>query len=387
MISRTVRALLVLAVAGGCSVPPSSPSVAVPSPTAGASAAPSADNPSGAPVTNAPWRTGVIDQGLTTPALEFRSTGTHLIWSSGARADREADVAPDLFASEPGGAGRLVYDNPNRGSRLEYIDGIGTKFAFMEVNNTEFGPGNWKLWYMREPAVAPALVDEGGGGQLPFFSISEDHVVWTAVHGQPAMSQLLLLDLRTMEQRLLAEDEPGEVQYWFPDVDGQRIVYGTVEPNEDFTSDERHVYLLDLERQGDPVRLDQGTSASEPTIQGDNIVWKESDPRLNFLVAGSLVHYSIASGSREPLTIPNFEGFGFVEPTVGERYAAAWPESDRMLYIADLETGDYPPIMDLGDTNEDPHDAVAHPDIEGDLLAYKFGPAGGELELHWILLR
>jgi hypothetical protein len=281
----------------------------------------------------------------------------------------------------------LAYDNPNRDSRLEYIDGQGTKFAFVETNSREFGAGNWKLWYQPQLGEAPVLVDEGSGGQLPSLSVSEDYLVWAAVHGSPAKSRLLLLDLRTMEQGVLAEEAPDRVQYWFPDVDGQRIVYGTVEPNEAFTSDERHVYLLDLEGQGDPVRLDQSTSASEPAIQGDNVVWKESDPRLNFLVAGSLVRYSIASGRQEPLNIPTFEGLGFVEPTVGERFAAAWPQSDRMLYIADLETGEYPPILDLGEADQDPHDAVARPDIEGDLLAYIFGPTGGELELRWVLLQ
>ncbi len=319
--------------------------------------------------------------------LEYRSTGTHLIWSSGARADREADVAPDLFASEPDGVARLIYDNPHRDSRLEHIDGAGSRIAFMELNSRAFGRGNWKLWYQPDLGDPPVLVDEGGGGQLPFFSVSDDHLVWTAVHGKPAMSQLLLLELDTMEERLLAEDDPARVQYWFPDVDGQRVVYGTVEPNEDFTSDERHVYLLELDGDVDPVRLDRAMSASEPAIHGENVVWKESDPTLNFLNAGSLVHYAIDTGQLKPLDLRTPNGLGFVEPTVGERYVAAWAQYLRSLYLADLEDGDNLQVLDLGDTSDDPHDTVAHPDIEGDLLAYKFGPAGGELELRWVRLR
>jgi hypothetical protein len=384
--TKGARALVVLALAlaQGCSVTPSSPATSAPSPSSLVPATQTHATPSRAPETEPPWQTGTLDQALTTPALEYHSTGTHLIWASGARADRGADVAPDLFASEPGGTGELIYDNPNRDSRLEYISGYGTKVAFVEFNGRKFGRGKWKLWY--EPALGqdPTLVDEGSGEQVPFFALSDTYLVWTAVHGSPMKSQLLAIDLRTMQRRTLAEAQPDRTQYWFPDIDGHLVVYGTVEPNADFSSDERHVYLLDLDGAGDSVKLDQSTSASEPAIAGDNVVWKQSDPTLNFLNAGSLIHYSIGSGKRELLEIPTPKGLGFTDPSVGTRYATAWSESDRALYLADLETGTYPPVMDLGETSEDPHDAVVRPDIKGNLLAYVFGPAGGDLELRWV---
>jgi hypothetical protein len=58
-----------------------------------------------------------------------------------------------------------------------------------------------------------------------------------------------------------------------------------------------------------------------------------------------------------------------------------------MLYIADLESGAYPAILDLGPTSADTHVAVGHADIAGDLLAYFYAPAGRELELRWVRLR
>jgi hypothetical protein len=58
-----------------------------------------------------------------------------------------------------------------------------------------------------------------------------------------------------------------------------------------------------------------------------------------------------------------------------------------MLYVADLQSGDYPAILDLGATTADPHDAVGHADISGDLLAYIYAPASGDLELRWVLLQ
>ena len=333
------------------------------------------------------WATGVIDQRVTTPALEFRSTGTHLIWSTGARADRTADVAPDLYASEPGRDPMLIYDNPNRDSRLEYLDGKESKVAFVEVNSRVFGQGGWKLWYMATLEAKPKLVDAGAGDQLPFFSISDDSLVWSAVHGKPERSQLLRLDLRSMDQQVLASEPPDHTQFWFPDVDGTRVVYGTVEPQADLSSDQSHVYLLDTSAKGPALRLDNSKSASEPVIQGNDIIWKETDPILNFMNAGSLIHYTLDSQKQEPLALPTFPGLGFVEPSIGDGFATAWPQSDRKMYLADLEAGTYPPILDLGATNDDPHDSVARPDLSGDLLAYVFGPAHGDLELRWVMLR
>jgi hypothetical protein len=334
-----------------------------------------------------PWSTGALDKSTTTPALEFRSTGTKLIWSSGARADHSADVAPDLFAARPGGKAALLYDNPNRDSRLEYIDGVGDRVAFMELNDRIFGAGGWKLWYMPEPSAKPVLIDSGAGGQLPFFALSDRHLVWTIITGNPEMSELREIELGSMSRHVLASDRADHTQYWFPDIDGSRLVYGTVEPSADLSTDERHIYLLDLETGAPSRRLDKSTSASEPAIHGTEVVWKESDPTLNFLVAGDLVHDSLLTDTIQPLKLPAPSGTGFTDPSVGDRYVAAWPESDRMLYVADLQSGDYPAILDLGATTADPHDAVGHADISGDLLAYIYAPASGDLELRWVLLQ
>ncbi len=333
------------------------------------------------------WTTGALDQSSTPPGLELRSTGTKLIWSSGARADRAADVAPDLFAASPGDSATLLYDNPNRDSRLEYIDGVGDQVAFMERNDRVFGPGGWKLWYLDGTDDEPILIDSGGGEQLPFFGISAHYLVWTAMTGRPAVSELRAVDLRSMARTVVASDQATATQYWFPDLDGSRLVYGTVEFSAHGSDESRHVYFVDLEGDRTTRRLDESTSASEPAIHGDTVVWKESHPDLNFLVAGSLVRYSLVTNQRKALNLPAPEGTGFTDPSIGSRYAAAWPESDRMLYVADLQSGLYPQILDLGPTEADPHDAVGHADVAGDLLAYFYAPARRELELRWVRFR
>lgn len=335
------------------------------------------------------WRTGTLDQLATTPALEFRSTGTYLIWSTGARVDPavqlSADSAPDLFGALPGGQPELLYDNPNRDSRLEFIGGSGEKFAFFEDNARLLGTGGWRLWFLPGVDAKAQLVDHGVGSQWPFFAISDRYLVWS--HADNDQAQLRVLDLATMEQRVLVSESPLTVQFWFPAIDGSRLVYGTVEPNADYTSDQRHVYFRDIATDASAVRLDASESASQPAIHGDTVVWKESDPSMNFLIAGQLVRYSLATGQVSPLPMPTLGTLGFTEPSLGNRYATAWPQSDRLLYLADLETGAFPPILDLGPTNDDPHDSVGHADLAGDLLAYIYGPARGNLELRWVVLK
>lgn len=372
-----LRRIAALVLAGATIACTPSPPTRSPAPTSGPT---SGQSPAG-------WTRGTLDQSSTTPALEFRSTGTKLIWSSGARGDPSADVAPDLFAARPGDGATLLYDNPNRDSRLEYIDGVGDQVAFMERNERVLGAGQWKLWYLAGSDDEPLLVDSGGGEQLPFFGISEHYLVWTVIAGRPEMSELRSLDLRTMAKRVVASDEASRTQYWFPDIDGSRLVYGTVERSADLSTDQRHVYFVDLVGDGTPRRLDQSTSASEPAISGDTVVWKESDPGVNFLVAGSLVRYSLVTDQREPLHLPAPAGTGFTDPSIGPRYVAAWPETDRMLYVADLLTGMYPAILDLGPAVTDPHDAVGRGDVAGNLLAYLYAPAGEDLQLRWVQLR
>lgn len=366
----------------GCGAPAPSPT----SPqTAGGS--PSASGPtSSAPPSSPPMSTGTIDQSFTTPALEYRSTGTYLVWSSGARAAKDSDVAPDLFGATPGGVVNLLYDNPNRDSRLDFIGGDGSSFAFFETNARVFGLGGWKLWYILEPGGPPQEIDHGAGSQLPFFAVSGQRLVWTAMHAQPEKSQLLLIDLATMQRRVLLSADPAQTQYWFPAIDGSRVVFGTVELARDALSDERHVYLLDLDATSAPNRLDSSRSASHPVIHGEDVVWKESDPNLNFLVAGSLVRHSLTTGQTTPLNLPTVRGLGFTDPSIGNHLVTAWAQSLRDVYLMDVRDDSALRINDLGPMTGDPTDTVVRPYIAGDLLAYVFGPAAGDLELRWVML-
>jgi hypothetical protein len=388
-VERRSVALAAVALLAACSLPPPSrspdSSQLTDSPTPAVS-------PSSPAAVESPWlESGTLDQSFTTPVLEYRSTGTYLVWSSGARADQDANVAPDLFGSKPGGPASLLYDNPIRDSRLELVGGDGDRIVFVEDNGHVFGPGRWKMWYLANPGGVAQLIDEGAGN-LPFFDLSGARLVWTVMGGESTESQLWLLDLETMERRLLESAHADVTQYWFPSIDGHLVVYGALELTADGQGEERHIYLLDVDGEMTPRRLDaslegSGFGPSQPDIQRDTVVWKESTLQESFLVEGRLVRYSLRTGEVAPLTLtPGHERYTF--PSIGNRYVTAWAGYDRALYLADLETGRPLKILDLGPIEADQHDSVGTiADLAGDLLAYVYGPANGDLELRWIILR
>jgi hypothetical protein len=356
---------------------PSSPTAAstVPSPTVGPT-----------PIASPFLRSGIIDQRYTTPALEYRSTGNYLLWSTAVRAAPEDNIAPDLFGCEPGGPVSLLYDNPNRDSRLELVGGDGHRIVFVEDNARVFGPGGWKMWYLAEPGAQARLIDENSGN-LPFFDVSGTRLVWMDLAGDQTESKLWLLELDTMQRRLLLSADSTLTQFWFPRIDDHLVVYATLELTADKQGEDRHVYLLDLGGDEAPRRLDTSGTASMPDIRGDTVVWKESDLEESHLVAGPLVRYSLSTGRTERLTLnPSLDRYTF--PSIGERYVAAWSDGDRALYVADLVTGAPLKILDLGPSNEDFHENVGQiASLAGDLLAYPVGPAAkGPLELHWVVL-
>jgi hypothetical protein len=300
--------------------------------------------------------------------------------------DPEATVAPDLFGAEVGSPVTLLYDNPNRDSRLDLIGGDGSRIVFVESNESVFGTGVWKMWYLADPPAEARLINQGSGS-LPFFDLSGARLVWTVMTGDPIQSQLWLLDLETMDRRLLRSADASLTQYWFPAIDGDRVVYGTLELTADGQSEVRHIYLLDLEGDDTPRRLDASGTAAQPDIRDNTVVWKESTLAESHLVGGQLVRHSLVTGETKRLVLdPSRPRYTF--PSIGDRYVAAWSDSDRALYLGDLETGNPLEILDLGPTGEDPHDNVGLiVDLTGDQLAFMFGSAHGPLELRWIVLR
>lgn len=321
----------------------------------------------------------MVDPEFTTKLLELATDGQTVVWSSGA--DTSAAAAPDLFAMVPGDhEPRSVFKSTDREANLIPIGVAGDQYAFVESNTTRNGPGTWTLWFVASADAEPVAVDLGDGvagapSAPPFFAMSSGRLVWATVHmvDGAATSQLLMIEGPDFERQTLESQPVERVQYWFPALHGDRLVFGTTEIA-DSGGEDRHVYLMDLSHPAEtPLRLDSRGQASMPAIYEDTVVWKEGSPELHVLNAGRLVKYSLSEGAPEPLELGDQNTY----PSVGERYVTAWSAA-----------ADEPPLYDLSanalvevDFGLGPTEAIVRPDLAGSLLTWVRGSTDAGTEL------
>jgi hypothetical protein len=363
-------------------------SIASPSPSSPATEAPIA---SPTPITDLELDLQTIDQQYTTPLLEVTNDGTSIIWSSGANVAPDAEHAPDLFYFTPGSdPPRVIYSSDNREANLIPIKAGAGRFAFAESFLAPDGLSlTWKAWFMDGPDDQPVLIDEAdgigaGAGPLPFFEVDADRLVWTAFHGpaEEQRSEVLVRDHDSGQTRVLFSAPIDDRQYWFVDLEGSLLVYGTIEYSADGASERRHVYLMDLAAEDAvPERLDNSGLAAMPQIRGDAVVWKESDLEFHLLNVGKLVRYSMADGTAKTIDIGQ-RGANY--PSIGNRFLAAWGEDATRFDLYDMATDRL-----IEGLHFDPAgaEAIVRPTIVGDLLTLSHVPAeDDELELQWARL-
>ena len=386
--------VLVLAVALGtavaaCGSQPTPSVVATGSPSVAPSSTPRSVPPSGSP-TVTQIDVHPIAQQYTTPMLDAQTDGHEIVWSTGA-ANASAGAAPDLYRYVPDGPPPApAFQNPHRDSLLETIAVRNGHYAFVEANRALYGVGGWRVWFLPGAGLKPVAVDtsDGPGGAtspVPFLALTDDQLVWTAVHKTSTglRYQLRSYSIGSRTTRDLQSSNPARAEYWFPfaSADG-RLVYGTVEHSG--TSDEAfHVYLFDLGATGTtPRRLDDTGRAAMPVISGDTVVWKQTSG--NVFNWGVLVRRSLGQAATTPITFEAQVGLNY--PSVGNRFLAAWGEDDTDFEIFDLAKNTpllierYKPTAPQG---------VVRPVVAGDLLIFIRGstdPSRSDLQLCWAWL-
>jgi dipeptidyl aminopeptidase/acylaminoacyl peptidase len=325
---------------------------------------------------------------LTTPLQDQRSDGSRIVFSSGAAADAGEVTAPDLYLFDPrtGRDPARIYENPNRSAALLPIAISGDHFAFAESDLEVYGPGNWVLWYLPQIGADPIVVDrtdEGGERKspLPLMSLSDDVLVWQAYHQTEdgVRSQLLLFDTNSRERRVLYSDPVDEAQYWYPDLDGDRLVFGKVDYRTPTGQAELHVYLTDIGSEGaEPQQLDSGGRAVTPQINGDTVIWKEAP---DVFAWGQIVAYSLTSGTQRYLDFESQSALNY--PSLGDRYVAAWPADDTQFWIYDLERDE--PVL-VEEHSPDSVRGNTRPDVGGNLMVWAGIVGENDIELRWATL-
>ncbi len=298
--------------------------------------------------------------------------GTWISWSGG-----EGNSSPDIYRWRPGLAQpQLAWRNPERVAAIDQLVSSGDHYAFIdagaEVNDTI----TWHLWYLPAPgATAQRLasvtrpVDSRGVVALP--ALSDRYLAYSIqrFQGEAVSSELVVMDLHTLKSRVVASSDFHATEYWYPSLDGARLVYGTVEYHNEPLHGERHVYLLDLDRGGEPQRLDPRGEATQPDILGDTVVWKTAPFLYNANNWGEVVQHSLVDGAESTLDVGPANGYS--RPSIGNRFVTAEPDEWSVFGAFDRQSGSRVVIDSV-----DPHSGAGfmHPALAGNLMVYVAAP-------------
>jgi hypothetical protein len=382
---RTIRTLLGMAlVASGnaCAMPdPTTPDVSAVatspgSPEATASANPTS-RPSSAVATPRPGTGPLelevveVDTGLTTPLLDIASTGSSIIYSSGAAIGPEADVAPDLYRIIPGQEGaEMIWRNPVRDRTIMRIGGDHDVVAFVDGSST--GERSWVFWLIdgdREPIELDRHPgDEDVSSAAPSFDIDQDRIAWTSFDAGPngTVSQLFIAEGPEWEPRLLEERLASEGELWLPSLLGDRLAYTEVSYGPNYETSDYHVIYRELLQPNVPPRqLDEGGHASNPLVLPHEVIWKQPERGYNMFNWGYLVSYSLDTGETTVLDIRPQDYINY--PTAGLRFVGGFGWNLAVMTVYDTETRASRIVDRYPDAGRD---GVDRANISGDLMAW-----------------
>lgn len=312
--------------------------------------------------------------------------GDTIIWSANARSDTAH--APDLIGLRPSGTPELIAELTERDSDLRTVATHRGRFMFVEENERTLGPAGWRLWYLASPAGVPVVIDEGDlefgePSYSPVIAMGDALAVWAVSHraadGDGVVSQLVSFRYDTGEMNVIDQTDIDRVEFWFPAIDGDRLVYAIVEYSPDRETDTRHVYMRDFDAPSSGARrLDSGGTAAMPVIRGERIVWKNAPLDFNMFNWGTLVEHLIPSEREEPVDLLPC---GAVDrPSLGDRFlTATWMGQDKIC-LRDLVADQSFVIADAL-----PETLLVNPWISGNLLIYTEAPfdIDRSATLHW----
>jgi len=391
---RTAAAALMAAIlVAGCGSASSSSGGAAsarPAPSASllASGAPIASSATITPAPTLSLSVQTIPQAWTTPILDATTDGNEIIWSKGGET---AGGAPDLYSYVPGASSPvLIYRGPDRASQLMPIRVSHGKYAFEESFLNADGTGAWRLWLIPSADANAKLIDSSAadphGMPTPvvWIALTGDRLVWNSLHQTPTGPHFYLRDyeLNGGITRTLLDVAASQSEIWYPYADDQgRLVYSTVEYSAN-GSTSYHVYFAQLGGGAfQPRQLDIDGNSTEPVLSGDTVVWKNVTG-TSVSNDGSLVRYSLATGTSSQMLMPGLTGLN--DETAGNRFVAGW--ADHTLFeLYDLRT-DSTVVVEKHDPTAP--EGVVHPFAAGDLVVFVriLDPSNTNLQLCWLRL-
>jgi hypothetical protein len=319
--------------------------------------------------------------------------GASIAWIETAPL-REDGVARRRFV---GAASSEVLYRARPGTILQDLVVAGDHFAVVEVtaHPDDAGQFSWRLLYGAAPGATPVVLagEERSVtrlGVVPEMAMDDRRLVLTVQHGDLEAdvwtNELLEIDLQSMSRRRLASANFHVTEYWYPSLDGSRLVFSTVEYAQDPVNGARHVYLQDLAQPWAPRRLDRDGNASFPVIRGDSVIWKVSDRDFNVRNWGQLHAYSLASRTLRALDFAPLAGSdSHRDPSIGNRFVGAELADTSRLSVFDLQTWSELPLeVYARDTTNTLMQVRVAGDLAVWLLAYdRHDGEGRDVEIHY----
>ncbi len=318
--------------------------------------------------------------------------GVYVSWATG---EAKGDTSPDIYRWKPAAKHvELVFRGPDRASGIQLLASHGDHYAFSAVGPEVHGFVTFTFWYVPKPGARPMkLASERRPvtrrGVLPQPTLSDDMLTYAIqrFEGARVISELVAMDLHTLKSTVLSSSNFADTEYWYPSLDGTRLVYGTVEYTNDRQHGERHAYLRDLQRPTDPPRrLDRDGEASMPVIRGATVAWKSAPRSFNMNNWGQVMRYSLGDSSLERLDFGTQAGdTEYVAPSIGNRFVVAEPEnwSNLSVYDLGLRSG-----VSVERADPDGPAGFMRPGIAGDMLVWISAPdftgIGGQI--HYVQL-
>jgi hypothetical protein len=320
-----------------------------------------------------------VGPAFTARVLEFASTGFSIVAS--AADDRGDDAAPDLYLIPPDtGEPQLIWRNSRRDHSLVKLAADGDTIAFVDMPIT--GEAAWTLRLIAEEGAESIVLDELDDDPtiptlVPSMSVYWPYVAWTAFHAGPdgPVSRLLYAQSPDWEPVVLAERPAAAAELWFPALHGAQLVYTELVYAEDRQSDERRVWLTEINDPDGPQRLDTSGLATMPVLNQYDIAWKEGDPGFHQLNWGSIVRYDPDGGAARPMPMWHEDDVNF--PSAGTRFMTWRAADSRRLGVWDGARGEARGIV----AYESPSQRVLRPHIAGSLITWLFVDDSVEPEL------
>ncbi len=305
-----------------------------------------------------------------------------MLWSAGETWPSE------MWRYVPGAAKpEILFASPRRDANITGVVAAGPGWAFVELSETAFGKGGWRIWFLAGPGEEPIELDRGrapGAGSAPTIAMDDEHIAWAAFD-EPADGPWSVLRVAKIAQlgrtTTLVKLRIRDGLLWYPALHGEELWYGVIKGDFELTGvgDEFHVETIDLANpDATPVRFAGRGDDFHPAVNDDFVVWKTNvrgDSALNW---GTLHVVDRRTGAEATIPVAHAN-----RPSIGDRYVAFEEISHSRLAVFDPETGALLDLVPAGTTGTT---AYGGQSLSGRLLAF-FTQSGGEPpRIGWALL-